>query len=1196
MIHRRISLLSLALMLLVGCLLACSVDRCRGDESTDLLKLLATPSVVEKLGVSKEVGVSLKDFLERRQAEWAQQDVALKNAPAKLRADKLAEFEKTTLEKSLQMLTEDQRATLHKMILAKQGFSALANADVAMQLRLTEEQKESIQEIMTERAEKIAGLEEAEQVEAMNLVYEARLENLLEARQLQGWRVLTGEIDEKAAAEDLLAKVVVAEDTADQPPVPDPANVAGEKEPVAVVAKPVKKKVVFDPNKKLNFSFGDEDWLVVIEWFADQAGLNLKMESVPEGTLRYQSDREYTLKEAMDFLNNQLLAMDHTLVRYDDLLTVVDLANGIPPSVIETVTPEELDERGKYEIVKCAFEFKDVNGSDFAEEVKPLINTEKGQGQMFYFASSNRMVVQETGEKLRTIRSFLKIAEDRAKRLKGDIVKVELKYVNGEELMMVARPLFGMRANENSVSKDEMRLSVVAEPLGNRLWIDGTPELVDRFKSLVEQFDVEAEAIEATTAEGTSIVKYRTKIDPVVVEQILRRMFGTEQGMRLARDEITGFILVEGSPTQHEMVVKALLAIDGEASVTKILTLTKKSASDVITLLSSLLRITTDEAGKPVGTLVLEEDPDENKIIVRGTPQEVAEVESIIQTMDPPIGSSEYERSELRVIPFSPSAASRALESSSNIWSLTGRENKVTYVVPGKGEFNPANPEELKKLLGRQDVVMPAESNDSRAFTTDELRQMFPQLDIPELPPATNQRVPAEEKSQPKSESPPKSDEQDPKKTPEQNSAQRVHVPVQYVAAVIQTTETQSPTSQSGNVANENAPVKQDAGVPGAPITVQVTRSEILLYSKDLDALDDMERLLTQSESSSLLAEDPTVFLLEHRSPEEAKTMLEDILGISSGGGGAGGGIAGMMGNMAQNMLGPAGEMMGGLLGGGSSGSSNVLRTYGDVTIVADPHLNGLIVYAGDEDLDQVKMLLKIIDQEAPHDPRLDGKTYVIPIVHVNATDLVTIIKEQLAARIKGTQEAQGGGGGGQNAQAEILRALMQGGGRRGGGGGGGGGTQIEQPKFAITAYSQANWILVTGPEFLYRQVQDIVLLLDTEKALAGTPVPVIIPKTGLNAALLEEALKAAFGDKIQTEVVAQGTGSTSGNTGTQNSSATTGRAEADDANAAFRAAIMQRMQQGGGGGGFPGGGGGQPGGGGFPGGGGRGGGGRGGR
>jgi hypothetical protein len=66
---------------------------------------------------------------------------------------------------------------------------------------------------------------------------------------------------------------------------------------------------------RLKFSFRLEPWQNVLDWFADQAGLSLLMESVPPGTLNYTDSRSYTPAEALDVMNGVLLTKGYTLVR-----------------------------------------------------------------------------------------------------------------------------------------------------------------------------------------------------------------------------------------------------------------------------------------------------------------------------------------------------------------------------------------------------------------------------------------------------------------------------------------------------------------------------------------------------------------------------------------------------------------------------------------------------------------------------------------------------------------------------------------------------------------------------------------------------------------------------------------------------------------------------------------------------------------
>ena len=88
---------------------------------------------------------------------------------------------------------------------------------------------------------------------------------------------------------------------------------------------------------RVTFNFRFQPWQDVLDWFADQAGLSLLMESPPPGTFNYRDSRSYTPAEALDVLNGVLLTKGYTLVRRERMLVVVNLEDGIPPNLVPDV-------------------------------------------------------------------------------------------------------------------------------------------------------------------------------------------------------------------------------------------------------------------------------------------------------------------------------------------------------------------------------------------------------------------------------------------------------------------------------------------------------------------------------------------------------------------------------------------------------------------------------------------------------------------------------------------------------------------------------------------------------------------------------------------------------------------------------------------------------------------------------------------
>ncbi len=71
------------------------------------------------------------------------------------------------------------------------------------------------------------------------------------------------------------------------------------------------------------FNFQNAPWSVVIRNFAKQNGLALQLLTEPTGSLTFVDERPYPASEALDLLNDYLLAEGFLLVRNGNKLTAV---------------------------------------------------------------------------------------------------------------------------------------------------------------------------------------------------------------------------------------------------------------------------------------------------------------------------------------------------------------------------------------------------------------------------------------------------------------------------------------------------------------------------------------------------------------------------------------------------------------------------------------------------------------------------------------------------------------------------------------------------------------------------------------------------------------------------------------------------------------------------------------------------------
>ena len=118
------------------------------------------------------------------------------------------------------------------------------------------------------------------------------------------------------------------------------------------------------PPAAIQFSFNNADWKDVVPWFAEQTGYSWqKISDWPEGTFTLIGNQKYSPLEALDQLNYALRLRKprYTIIRNRNQLILTEESGALPAELIDTVTPDQLDQRGEYEIVRCRFSLGDVN-------------------------------------------------------------------------------------------------------------------------------------------------------------------------------------------------------------------------------------------------------------------------------------------------------------------------------------------------------------------------------------------------------------------------------------------------------------------------------------------------------------------------------------------------------------------------------------------------------------------------------------------------------------------------------------------------------------------------------------------------------------------------------------------------------------------------------------------------------------------
>lgn len=866
---------------------------------------------------------------------------------------------------------------------------------------------------------------------------------------------------------------------------------------------------------KLRFSFENAQWQPVINWFADECGFSFQpTDDYPEGSFTYHDDEEYTVLEALDQLNHALSLRGYTLVRNRKMLVLRSDRRPPPDELIEDVTPEQLKDRGKYEIMRCIYDLSDLEGSEIDREVEKVVSS-RNRDSVVYVPSAKKLFVRDIGERLRVVKQML----DEARRLRmeanTEVDTYEMQNVVFIELMGIVRPMLGnMVEREGNYAMEDGSLTVVQAPGTRLLYLKGTPKRIEEFKKVAAKVDVPVKTDPNKTFEKPFLRTYPVPNDPTLVFQILNTVL-EGRDVKLDQDQATGAVVLLGRKEDHDMAAMTIDEVVGQANNFARFELKNRTGDEVVEMLQKLFRQDPDEPSANGPIFIIDSVSD--NLIVKASPQEITFIRKVIEEFDVSTGTtSSGVRANTRLIPSTDLEGERILSEFETIWPTSGRRNRINVVSPGERTIN----------SGRR-------------------------RGLPTYPPAgdrqdpkTNQ-LPGEEAA-PKPASPEGSGKAD------ANQSGQVGLPVFFVSAPLARQESEAKQEaddsekKSKSQAPDYVPPQQQPSVPNAPVTIEWTPSGIVISSDDLDALDDAEQLIRELLTENSEPQVPQVFQIKYRRADEVKTLLETVLGISSGGGGGGGGmggIPGMIGNMASNMIGGAGgDILGGLLGGGGSAGSSestTLELEGTVTFVEDIRLNVLYVMGATEyDLELISELVDFIDQpEAPHAPDILGPTWLIKVKYRDPEELKALVEKQFASLLTGG--GGGGAGGGDPAaqaaqqQAQMMqqmqRAMQQalGGGGRGGRGGGQDAEEMK-PKAVLGVDKEKSYLLVTGPKYIYEQINNLVLELDVKESPNDDNDRKMIAGEGsMNANDLAQMLKAMYPDKIDI-VVPEQTASTS--------------------------------------------------------------------
>lgn len=298
---------------------------------------------------------------------------------------------------------------------------------------------------------------------------------------------------------------------------------------------------------------------------------------------------------------------------------------------------------------------------------------------------------------------------------------------------------------------------------------------------------------------------------------------------------------------------------------------------------------------------------------------------------------------------------------------------------------------------------------------------------------------------------------------------------------------------------------------------VAVTPEGLVIASQDPEALTQFENLvrrMVNQQSQVQTTPELVVYYLKHSRAENVGAILDQILGggTLTTSGSTSGSLVGEIARAAFGNVG--GGLVGSLLGvdtgGSTSSSSSTSSTASRIQITPDSRLNALIVQAYPQDLQLIEEILRVLDQpDSPQEVAVQPKTIIIPVKNTQAEEIATILRSVYQDRL-----VTSGGSSNRTPDPREIIQLLRGG--RGGQAGGRTQPQQEVQRMSIGVDTRTNSLIISAPEKLLKEVQDLVAQLDQKAVTESEETTQVVTLQRANAESVRAALSALLGSDVQ--------------------------------------------------------------------------------
>jgi len=406
--------------------------------------------------------------------------------------------------------------------------------------------------------------------------------------------------------------------------------------------RPEPKKDPRPEGKKIAFSMDSKPWKGVFEWVSSQTGKPVINTTKPTGTFTFTCPpgATYELPEVIDIINEALLAQKFYLLDSEKNWIVVPADEKIDPSKLPTVTLEDLDKRGRNELLRVELTLKTLQ----AEDVAPIVKKIMGPfGEVTVLEKFNKLYLQDTGNNLRRVRKLITDLESnenagvntssyKCEYIRAMEAERLLKDQLGDSNKIIAPSSSGGRDGRGSSAPaidTKKLLFITSDERTNTLLFSGPVDKMAEAEALARRIDQKRASGEKILVGEATIKTY--SVPPGTAESWEKLLKETIKSPTLRITIIPGNqLLINAYPQDHYDIAKTLAGNKEAKAEVKNATIDcgDRDAADMVKTVGTFLGDT--KGGGPLVEAIAER----NAILVRGTDEQIKLVRELVEAVN----------------------------------------------------------------------------------------------------------------------------------------------------------------------------------------------------------------------------------------------------------------------------------------------------------------------------------------------------------------------------------------------------------------------------------------------------------------------------------------------------------------------------------------------------------------------------------